>query len=35
MEIKSTLNIFNQSDVTGFPGVVPQGQVVKQLVRRR
>jgi hypothetical protein len=32
MEIKSTLKIFNQSDITGMPGVVPQGQVVKQLV---
>lgn len=32
MEIKSTLAIFNQSEITGFPGVVPQGQLVKQLV---
>jgi mannose-6-phosphate isomerase-like protein (cupin superfamily) len=32
MEIKSTLNVFNQSDITGVPGVVPQGQIVKQLV---
>ena len=32
MEIKSTLKVFNQSDVTGVPGVVHQGQIVKQLV---
>lgn len=32
MEIKSTLKVFNQSDITGVPGVVPQGQLVKQLV---
>ena len=32
MEIKSTLNVFNQSEITGVPGVVPQGQLVKQLV---
>lgn len=32
MDIKSTLSVFNESEITGVPGVVPQGQIVKQLV---
>ncbi len=32
MEIKSTLKVFNQSDVQGVQGVVGHGQLVKQLV---
>ena len=31
MEIKSTLRVFNESEVKAFPGVVPRGQMVKQL----
>ena len=32
MDIKTTLKVFNERDITGVPGVVPQGQIVKQLV---
>lgn len=32
MNIKSTLKIFNQADVQAVPGVLPRGQMVKQLV---
>ena len=32
MNIKSTLKIFNQADVQPVPGVLPRGQMVKQLV---
>ena len=31
MEIKSTLRVFNASEVQGVPGVVPQGQIVRNL----
>ena len=31
MEVKSTLRVFNQAAVQGAPGVVGQGQLVKQL----
>jgi len=31
MEIKSTLRVFNESEVQAFPGVVPRGQMVKPL----
>lgn len=31
MEIKSTLRVFNASEVQGVPGVLPQGQIVRNL----
>jgi mannose-6-phosphate isomerase-like protein (cupin superfamily) len=31
MEIKSTLKVFNEADIVGAPGVVGQGQLLKQL----